>query len=82
MRRVVRSHRIVIVALALGLVTVQPTGSRAFDGPKEPGSNLPIDRGLMQRLSNFTLKDVTSGRTTTLYGYQGRKGDRARLPGQ
>ena len=74
MRSVVLSHRIVIVALALGLVTVQPTGSRAFEGPKEADSNLPIDRGLMQRFSNFTLKDVTSGRTTTLYGYQGRKG--------
>jgi peroxiredoxin len=58
----------------LGLVTVLPTGSRAFEGPKEADSNLPIDRGLMQRFSNFTLKDVTSGRTTTLYGYQGRKG--------
>jgi peroxiredoxin len=34
---------------------------------------LPIERGLMQRLSNFNLKDATTGRAHTLYGYQGRK---------
>ena len=27
----------------------------------------------MQRLSNFTLKDVTNGRSLMLYGFQGRK---------
>ncbi len=36
-------------------------------------SELPLDRGLMQRLSNFTLDDVATGRSHTLYGYQGRK---------
>ena len=34
---------------------------------------LPIDRGMMQRLSNFTLNDVTNGRSLMLYGFQGRK---------
>jgi peroxiredoxin len=40
-------------------------------GADEP--ELPPDRGLMQRVANFTLKDVTSDRTLTLYGYVGRK---------
>ena len=34
---------------------------------------LPLDRGLMQRLSNFTLKDVTNGRSLMLYGFQGKQ---------
>ena len=37
------------------------------------GASRPIDRGSDAAPDNFTLKDVTSGRTTTLYGYQGRK---------
>jgi peroxiredoxin len=45
--------------------------ARAEQPEKPP--ELPTARGLMQRLSNFTLKDVKSGRTHMLYGYQGRK---------
>ena len=51
---------------------VAPVQAILADQPDKP-AELPVDRGLMQRLSNFTLKDVTSGRTHTLYGYQGRK---------
>ncbi len=41
----------------------------------EPGAGpaLPVDRGVMQRASDFTLKDVNRGRSVRLYGYQGRK---------
>jgi peroxiredoxin len=46
--------------------------AKAADEPTK-GPALPIDRGMMQRLSNFTLKDVTSGRSLMLYGFQGRK---------
>jgi len=73
MRSAVVLHRIAMVTLAVGLVTVPPTGSRVLAVQNEAGAELPIDRGLMQRLANFTLSDVSSGRTTSLYGYQGRK---------
>ena len=67
------SHRLMILSLvAVFVLTVVPARVNWAEEPK-PGSELPIDRGLMQRLSNFTLSDVTSGRSTTLYGYQGRK---------
>jgi peroxiredoxin len=64
------SKRLVVVC-GLLIAGFAP-GALAGDLPsaKEP---LPIDRGLMQRLSNFTLKDVTNGRSLMLYGFQGRK---------
>ena len=58
------SHHLMVVSwfTVLGL-TLAPACVSWAEEPK-PGSELPIDRGLMQRLSNFTLKDVTSGRST------------------
>ncbi len=67
------SHRLMILSLvAVFVLTVVPARVNWAEEPK-PGSELPIDRCLMQRLSNFTLSDVTSDRSTTLYGYQGSK---------
>jgi peroxiredoxin len=54
------------------VAVVQPGRSQSADQGRSD-SDLPINRGLMQRLSNFTLSDVQSGRTYTLYGFQGRK---------
>jgi peroxiredoxin len=66
-------HRWTMVLLALGLIVAwAPSQPVLADKPGQSGE-LPIDRGLMQRLSNFTLNDVKSGRTHTLYGYQGRR---------
>ena len=41
----------------------------------EPVSKLklPLDRGMMQRISNFTLNDVSTGRSVMLYGFQFKK---------
>jgi peroxiredoxin len=61
--------RLTLMSLAVGFTVA---GSARGDRPAQP-AELPISRGLMQRLSNFTLNDVKSGRTHTLYGYQGRK---------
>ncbi|AGA28981.1 redoxin domain-containing protein [Singulisphaera acidiphila] len=36
------------------------------------GAELPIDRGIGQRVANFTLKDV-SGQPVSLYGFAGKK---------
>jgi hypothetical protein len=58
----------------LGLLVFVSLGARMLERralADQP--ELPIDRGLMQRVANFTLKDVASGRTLTLYGYVGRK---------
>jgi thiol-disulfide isomerase/thioredoxin len=67
------SLRMMMVLLIFGfIVTWAPVQEILADQPDKP-AELPIDRGLMQRLSNFSLKDVKSGRTHTLYGYQGRK---------
>jgi peroxiredoxin/mono/diheme cytochrome c family protein len=67
------SLRSTMVLSVVGFVlTWTPVQEVMADQPDKP-AELPLDRGLMQRLSNFTLKDVKSGRTHTLYGYQGRK---------
>ena len=34
---------------------------------------LPLDRGVGQRLANFTLRDAISGRPVSLYGFAGKK---------
>ena len=38
-----------------------------------PSPRLPDNRGLMQRISNFTLDDAVSGRSVTLFGFIGKK---------
>jgi len=66
-------HRLLMISLLSGLVVaLAAAGASPAEEPR-PRSELPIDRCVMQRLANFTLNDVTSGRTITLYGYQGRK---------
>jgi peroxiredoxin len=65
--------RLTMVLFACGvMISVMPDGTvRA--GQPEQSAELPLDRGLMQRLSNFTLEDPATGRSHTLYGYQGRQ---------
>ncbi len=66
-------HRWVRHFLACGIVIACfASTARAADEPTA-GPALPLDRGMMQRLSNFTLKDVSKNRTLMLYGFQGRK---------
>lgn len=67
------SIRLLMFSLVLGLIVATPAYKAALAGQTDSQPELPLDRGLMQRLSNFTLTDVKSGRTHTLYGYQGRK---------
>jgi peroxiredoxin/mono/diheme cytochrome c family protein len=67
------SFRLTMLSVVVSSVVAGATGfSARADQPVTP-PELPIARGLMQRLSNFTVKDVKSGRTHNLYGYQGRK---------
>lgn len=61
----------VVAALWLACAT-----TRAADGdsssPNTP-DKLPDNRGVMQRLSNFTLDDAVSGRSVMLFGFMGKK---------
>jgi peroxiredoxin len=67
-------HRFKTLVVVFGMtMAVFAAATRATEEPGK-GTELPLDRGLMQRLSNFTLKDVTDGRSLMLYGFQGRKG--------
>jgi peroxiredoxin len=65
-----RSKRLVVVC---GLFIAVFAQAAFADDSQSANQPLPIDRGMMQRLSNFTLKDVTNGRSLMLYGFQGRK---------
>jgi hypothetical protein len=67
------SHRLAAISLVTGLVVAAAPAGVGWADPPTSRVELPIDRCLMQRLSNFTLNDVTSGRSTMLYGFQGRK---------
>ena len=67
MFRALESLRLVMLPLVLGLVIFQVAV------PTVRADELPIDRGLKQRLNDFTLKDVTTGRNRSLYGMHGKK---------
>src|SRR4051794_30128663 len=42
-------------------------------GAAVSGEEAPIGRGVGNRVANFELKDVTTGRSVSLYGYWGKK---------
>jgi peroxiredoxin len=66
-------HRWARQLLVCGIaIAVLASPARAGEEPGG-GPALPLDRGMMQRLSNFTLKDAANGRSLMLYGFQGRK---------
>ena len=65
-----RSQGLVLAALLAIAVFARAAGAADQGAVSTP---LPIDRGMMQRLSNFTLKDVSKNRSLMLYGFQGRK---------
>jgi peroxiredoxin len=66
-------HRSKKLVLLCGLLIAVFAPAAHADDSQSASPPLPIDRGMMQRLSNFTLKDVTNGRSLMLYGFQGRK---------
>jgi peroxiredoxin len=55
------------MAIAVG------SGGQRVAASGEERTELPVNRGLMQRMGNFTLKDVTTGRDLTLYGLRGSR---------
>jgi peroxiredoxin len=65
--------RLLILLFVIAFNAALPMARAVGADKTDANQALPINRGLMQRLSNFSLKDVKSKRTHTLYGYQGRK---------
>ena len=56
--------------LAIALLT---SATSTLAGPVDSRSELPLERGLNQRVADFTLKDVTSNRPISLYSFVGKK---------
>jgi peroxiredoxin len=73
MARQAASGRCLKVLVAIGIAIAFVPIGRIVAGAGEDRSDLPINRGLMQRLGNFTLKDVTTGRDRSLYALRGSR---------
>ena len=59
LERIVRgpSSRMFLAVIAFGAGVVLAT-TAAHAGPADSKTELPVDRGVMQRVADFTLKDV------------------------
>jgi peroxiredoxin len=70
-----QSSRTCSIVLGVGLLGVfsGPVGICGEAEPNDARTDLPVNRGVMQRLGNFTLKDVTTDRDVSLYRYRGSK---------
>ncbi len=64
------SFSLVAMAVAASIAWLAPARG---DDAAPSSKTLPANRGLMQRVSNFTLKDAISGREVTLHGFIGKK---------
>ena len=60
-----------LAVVACGAVAV--VGDARHAGPVDSKTELPVDRGVMQRVADFTLKDVASGRPVSLYSFVGKR---------
>jgi len=67
------SRRWLKVFVVAGLVLVLHRDSQSVAGPDQDRTELPLSRGLMQRMGNFTLKDVTTGVERSLYALRGSR---------
>jgi peroxiredoxin len=73
--RIVRrlSPRLFLAAAACASLALNATGRVAGAGPADSKSELPVDRGINQRVADFTLKDVTTDRPMSLYSFIGKR---------
>ena len=74
LERIVRgpSSRMFLAVIAFGAGVVLAT-TATHAGPADSKTELPVDRGVMQRVADFTLKDVASDRPVALYSFIGKK---------
>lgn len=73
--RIVRRSiwRRVLAVVVAGAATIPAMGPAGRAGPVDARSELPADRGVMQRVADFTLDDVTTGQPVRLYNYVGKR---------
>jgi peroxiredoxin len=73
--RIVRrpSSRTVWAVVAAGAFAVLAMSPVIHAGPVDSKTELPVDRGIMQRVADFTLQDVTVGRPVSLYSFIGKR---------
>ncbi len=62
-----------VLAVAWLVVLVSSSQREALAGPTDTRSSLPLDRGVNQRVADFTLKDVATDRSISLYSFVGKK---------
>jgi peroxiredoxin len=72
-RRVTNRPMAALLAVAWSAMIFLPAARLAQAGPTDSRTELPIDRGINQRSSNFTLKNVATDRPVSLYGFMGKK---------
>ena len=73
--RIVRRRitRMFLAVVACGAVAALSATPATHAGPADSKSELPVDRGVMQRVADFTLKDVATDRPVSLYSFVGKK---------
>jgi peroxiredoxin len=62
-----------MLAVAWVAIALMSTDRAAQAGPTDSRTELPLDRGLNQRVSDFTLKNVVLDRPVSLYSFVGKK---------
>ncbi len=65
--------RMFLAVVACGAVAALSATPTSHAGTADSKTELPADRGVMQRVADFTLKDVTTDRPVSLYSYVGKK---------
>src|SRR5262249_57434425 len=60
-----------LAVVACGAIAIAATATHA--GPVESKTELPVDRCIMQRVADFTLKDVAADRPVSLHGFIGKR---------
>ena len=74
--RIVRRPRprwFLLAVVVLGAVAMPAMRSVGIAGPVDARAELPVDRGVMQRVADFTLDDVATGRPVSLYSFVGKR---------
>ena len=62
-----------VLAVAWVVVLVVSSQREVLAGPADTRADLPLDRGVNQRVADFTLEDVASNRPISLYSFIGKK---------
>ncbi len=73
--RIVRGPcwRSFLAVVASGAVAIPAMTGVSHADPVDAKKELPVNRGVMQRVADFTLDDVTTGRSISLYSFVGKR---------